>query len=173
MTINATQLWVKEYLDGLPLYGGIQPLAAYITPPDPNDDAAAGASAYVWPSRGDESRDNSGPAAGTVPRNTGPGTPSGWKSDVHSMDVWLVFFGQDDDPNSDTLFPAIVDAVKKRLRTAPDPALAVDPYTEQQSWLIDIGEKMSYEIQLRALSDQSFNRYDALVTLTITEVFQA
>jgi hypothetical protein len=173
MTINATQVWIQQFINQLPLPGGIQPLAAYITPPDPNDDAAAQPSAYVWPSTGDESRRNDGPAAGTVPRNTGPGTPSGWKNTVHQMDIWLVFFGQDDDPASDTLFPAIVDTLMYRLRTAPDPALAVDPYTGQQSWLVDVGEVMTYRVDLRATDDQAFNRYDGLVSLTIAEIFQA
>jgi hypothetical protein len=172
MTIGATQLAIQQLINGLPLYGGIPPLTAYITPPDPNDEADI-PTAYVWPSRGDESRDNSGAAAGTVPRNTGPGTPSGWKSDVHAMDVWLVFFGQDDDPNSDTLFPMIVDTVMKAFRTSKNPILAVDPYTEEQSWLIDVGEKMSYQIDLRSLSDQSYNRYDGQISLTVTELFQA
>jgi len=172
MTINATQVWIQQYINQLPLPGGIPPLTAYITPPDPNDEADIPA-AYVWPSTGDESRSNSGPMAGTVPRNTGPGTPSGWKSIAHSMDIWLVFFGQDDDPASDTLFPAIVDTVMARLRTSPDPALAVDTYTQAQSWLVDIGEKMTYRIDLRALSDQAYNRYDGYITLPITELFQA
>lgn len=172
MTIGATQLAIQQIINNLPLYGGIPPLTAYITPPDPNTEAEV-PTAYVWPSRGNESRTNSGPAAGTVPRNTGLGTPSGWKNNIHSMDVWIVFFGSDDDPNSDTLFPMITDCVMKAFRTAPDPILAVDPYDETQSWLIDVGEKMDYQIDLRSLSDQAYNRYDALVTLTVTELFQA
>ena len=172
MTIGATQLAIQRLIDQLPLYGGIPPLAAYITPPDPNTEAEV-PTAYVWPSRGEESRGNGGAAAGTVPRNTGPGTPSGWKNDVHSMDVWIVYFGQDDDPQADTLFPMIVDVVMKAFRTCQNPILAVDPYDESQSWLVDVGEKMSYQIDLRALSDQAYNRFDALVNLTVTELFQS
>lgn len=170
MTINAVQTYLQGLLDQLPLYGGIQNLAAYITPPDPNEEADVPA-AYIWPSTGDESRDAS--KGGTVPRNTGPGTPSGWKNTQHVIHVWLVYFGQDDDPQSDTTFPGIVDAVMYRLRTSPEVALSVDPYTQAQSWLTDIGENMSYQIELRALSDQAYNRYDGLVTVNVTEVYQA
>jgi hypothetical protein len=172
MPLNSTQTYIQQLINGTPLPGGIPALAAYITPPDPNEEADVPA-AYVWPSTGNESRSNSGPAAGTVPRNTGAGTPSGWKNIVHMLDIWLVFFGQDDDPASDTLFPGIVDAVMAVLRTAPNPAPAFDTYTQQPSWLVDIGEKMDYRVDLRALSDQAYNRYDGLITITITEIFQS
>jgi hypothetical protein len=167
--INSTQTYIQSLLDGMILPYALPSLAAYITPPDPNVEAEV-PTAYVWPSDGDESRD---PAkGGTIPRNTGPGTPSGWKNIDHSIDVWLVWFAQDDDPLSDTAFPAIVDAVMYKLRTSPERPLVVDPVTEQQSWLLDIGEKMTYRITLRSLMDQSYNRYDGLVNVQVTEVLQ-
>lgn len=170
MPINSAQMHVQSLIDGLSLPSGLPSLNAYITPPDPNVQAEV-PTAYVWPSTGDESRDSS--KGGTVPRNTGPGTPSGWKNIEHSMDVWLVWFGADDDPESDTLFPAIVDAVMYRLRTSPERPLVVDPYTSQQSWLVDIGEKMTYRIDLRSLTDQRYDRYDGLINLSFYEIFQA
>jgi hypothetical protein len=170
LPINSVQVYLQQLLDQLPLFGGIPNLRAVITPPDPNDEANVPI-AYVWPSDGEESRDPS--MGGTVPRNTGPGTPSGWKHIDHSMDVWLVFFGQDDDPAADTLFPGIVDAVMFALRTSPERPLVVDPNTGQQSWLLDIGEKMTYRMTLRATTDQAFNRYDGLVTVPVIEVMQA
>jgi hypothetical protein len=168
--INSAQVYIQGLLNGLPLPGGIPNLAAYITPPDPNVEAEV-PTVYVWPATGDESRDST--KVGTVPRNTGPGTPSGWKNIEHTLDLWVVFFGQDDDPASDTLFPGIVDAIMFTLRTSPERPLVVDPYTEQQSWLLDIGERMSYRIDLRALSDQAFNRYDAQITVSLVEALQA
>jgi hypothetical protein len=170
MPVNSVQVYLQRFIDGLALPGGLPALAAYITPPDPNE-ATDIPTAYVWPSDGDESRNAQ--KGGTVPRNTGPGTPSGWKNMDHSMSVWIVYFGQDDDDQADIIFPAVVDAVMYRLRTAPDPAEAVDPYTQQLSWLLDIGEVMSYSIDLRALADQRYNRYDGKLVLQITEVFQA
>jgi len=170
MPINSVQVYLQQLINGLPMPYALPALAAYITPPDPNVEADI-PTAYVWPSDGEESRDAQ--KGGTVPRNTGPGTPSGWKNIEHSIDVWLVWFGQDDDPLADTVFPGIVDEVMQALRTSPERPLAVDPRTGQQSWLLDIGEKMSYRISLRALSDQAYNRYDGLVTVPVIEVFQA
>jgi hypothetical protein len=170
MPINSTQTYIQQLLNQLPLPYALPALAAYITPPDPNVEAEV-PTAYVWPSDGDESRDAS--KGGTIPRNTGPGTPSGWKNIEHSIDVWLVWFAQDDDPLADTAFPGIVDAVMYALRTSPERPLVVDPVTQQQTWLLDIGEKMNYRISLRAVSDQAFNRYDGLVNITVTEVLQA
>ena len=170
MSINAAQVYVQQLLDQLPMPGALPNLAAYITPPDPNVEAEI-PTAYVWPSTGDESRDAS--KGGTVPRNTGPGTPSGWKNIEHMMDIWVVWFGSDDDPQSDIMFPGVVDAIMKCLRTSPERPLAIDPWTQDQCWLVDIGEKMNYRITLRALDDQRYNRYDGLVTLNFYEVFQA
>ena len=170
MSIAAAQTYVQQLIDGLPMPGGTENLAAYITPPDPNV-LAEFPTAYVWPSAGEESRDAS--KGGTVPRNTGPGTPSGWKNNEHSMDIWVVWFGADDDPSADTLFPGIMDAILKCLRFSPERPLAVDPWTGDQSWLVDIGEKMSWRITLRSLTDQRYDRYDGLITLPFYEVFQA
>jgi hypothetical protein len=163
-------VYLQTFLNNLPMPSGLPNLAAYITPPSPNVQADVPV-AYIWPSTGEESRNSA--RVGTVPRNTGPGTPSGWKNIQHHIDIWLVFFWQDDDSESDTLFTGIVDAVMFALRTSPEIALAVDPYTEQQSWLLDIGENISYRIDLRAVSDQAYNRYDAQLTVPLIEALQA
>lgn len=170
MPVNSVQLYIQGLLNGLALPGGVENLVAYITPPDPNVEAEY-PTAYVWPSNGLESRDSS--IGGTVPRNTGPGTPSGWKNIQHEMHVWVVYFGQDDDPTADTTFPGIVDTIMYTLRTSPERPLVVDPNTGQQTWLLDIGEKLTYQIDLRALADQAYNRYDALITVPVIEILQA
>lgn len=170
MPINSVQVYIKGLLDGLPMPYALPNMVAYITPPDPNVEAEF-PTAYIWPSNGDESRDAA--KGGTIPRNTGPGTPSGFKNIDHTIDVWIVYFGQDDDPQADTAFPGIVDAVMQRLRTSPERPLVSDPLTGIDSALLDIGEKMSYRIELRALSDQAYNRYDGLVTVPLIEVMQA
>lgn len=171
MPVNSVQVYLRDLIDQLPLeLAGTPPLTAYITPPDPNTEAEV-PTAYIWPNDGDESRDAR--RGGTIPRNRGPGTPSGWKNIQHSVGVYVVWFGQDDDDQADIAFPSIVDAVMDRLRTAPDPAEARDPLTGRLSWLLDIGESMTYRIDLRALADQRYNRYDALITVPVIEVFQA
>ena len=50
---------------------------------------------------------------------------------------------------------------------------AVNPYTQEQSTLIDVGERMSYRITLRSLVEQAYNRYDCLLSLSVLEVIQA
>lgn len=170
MPIASTLSYIKGLLVSLPMPGGLPDMAAYITPPDPNTETQIPTS-YVWPSEGDEDRDSE--KAGTVPRNTGPGTASGFKNLQHAIDVYVVWFAADDDPDIDNLFPGVVDAVMSAFRFSKDPAEAVDPYTGQVSTLIDVGENMSYRITLRSLVEQAYNRYDCLLSLSVLEVIQA
>jgi hypothetical protein len=170
MPIASTLAVIKGLLAGLPMPGGLPSMAAYITPPDPNTETQIPTS-YVWPTDGEEDRDGS--KAGSVPRNTGVGTPSGFKNIDHNIDVYVVWFASNDEPDIDNLFPGVVDAVMAAFRFSVDPATATDPYTETASTLIDIGEKMSYRLTLRSLVEQAFNRYDALVGLSVLEVIQA
>ncbi len=170
MPIASTLSYIKGLLVSLPMPGELDPMNAYITPPDPNTETQV-PTAYVWPTEGDEDRDSG--KAGTVPRNTGPNTASGFKNMEHSIDVYVVWFGADDEPDIDCLFPGVVDAVMAAFRFSADPAQAVDPYTGQVSTLVDVGEKMSYRITLRSLVEQAFNRYDCLLSLSVLEVIQA
>ena len=113
------------------------PIEALITPYDPDESGAA--RIYVWPASGPESRL-------AWPRNTGPGTPAGWKQTRHSILLYLVWFdSQDTDLNIDINFPALIDFVMFTLRTTTDPAPVTDPLTGNPSWLLDIGENMTYE----------------------------
>lgn len=170
MPIASALAYVKGLLDGLPMPAGLPPMAAYIDAPDPNVESEI-PTAYIWPTNGEESRD--GPA-GTMPRNTGPGTPSGDKTITHTVDAWIVYFGTDTDEDADSLFPGVVDAVMAALRTAfPNPQEAVDPYTGDVTLLADTGEKMHYLIDVRATADQRQDAFYARVTLTLTEVITA
>ena len=150
--------------------GGLPNMAARITPRDPEVETDI-PTAYVWPTDGDEGRDPE--KGGAVPRNSGVGTASGTKGTEHNIDVYVVWFGADDEPDIDCLFPGVVDAVMAAFRFSADPAQAVDPYTGQVSTLVDVGEKMSYRITLRSLVEQAFNRYDCLLSLSVLEVIQA
>lgn len=170
MPIASTLGYIKGLLVSLPMPGTLPPMNAYITPPDPNTETDI-PTAYVWPSEGDEDRDSGN--AGTVPRNTGPGTASGFKNMQHAIDVYVVWFAADDDPDIDNLFPGVVDAVMFAFRTSADPATAIDPYTEQKTTLVDVGERMNYRITLRSLVEQAYNRYDCLLSLSVLEVIQA
>lgn len=169
MPINSVQVYIQQLLDNLVMPGRAGNLRVYITPPDPNEETDL-PTAYVWPADGYESRNPQ--RGGTVPRNTGIGTNSGYKAYEHRMDVYLIWNGQDDDPQADIWFPGMVDAIMLVLRTSPDPAVAQDPYTGQLTTLIDVGEIMNYRITLRALADQRYNRYDALISLELLEIMQ-
>jgi len=170
MPIASTLGYIKGLLASLPMPGSLPDMNAYITPPDPNTETDI-PTAYVWPTDGEEGRDPE--KGGTVPRNTGAGTASGTKGTEHSIDVYVVWFAASDEPDIDNLFPGIVDAVMAAFRYSADPATAVDPYTEEQSTLVDIGERQSYRITLRSLVEQAYNRYDALVSLSVLEIIQA
>lgn len=173
MPIASTALYMKSLLDGLNMPGGTLPMRAYIMPPDPNDETQY-PTAYVWPADFDESR--AGAQGGSIPRNTGPGTPSGFKPVEHSIEIFIVWFQQGDDPDADSMFPGIVDAAMAALRTSPDPIGGVpitDPWTGQQTSLFDVGEVMRGRIVVSATSDQGFNRLDCLLTCTVHELIQA
>jgi hypothetical protein len=172
MPIASTLSFIKGLLVDLPMPGGLDSMAAYITPPDPNVETQI-PTAYVWPTDGEEGRDPD--KGGAVPRNSGPGTESesGTKGTEHNIDVYAVWMASNDEPDIDCLFPGIVDAVMAAFRLSADPATATDPYTGQQSTLIDVGERMNYRITIRSLVEQAYNRYDALIGLSVLEVFHA
>lgn len=184
MSITACQKYIQGLLDQMPWPAAMTGLSApnaYITPPNPGVQSEIPA-IYIWPSRGRESRDASRLRAGTVPRISGPGGPSGTKPVEHTMGIWLVWAMSTDDPDADNLFPGMIWAVQDVLRSVAygasssvteDPAELTDPWTGQTSWLIDVGEVQSYEIYLRDLEPQRFSRYDGVIDLQLTEVIAA
>jgi signal recognition particle subunit SEC65 len=161
---------MKSILDGLAMPSSLPPMRAVIMPPDPNDDSDM-PTAYVWPADFDESRDDE--QGGTVPRNTGPGTPSATKAIEHMIEVFIVYFQAGDDPDADSLFPGIVDAVTAAFRTSEDPAPITDPWTGAASSLFDVGEIMRGRIVVSATQDQAMNRLDCLLTCTVHELIRA
>lgn len=172
MPLASVLAYVKGILDGLPMPGpNAQNMAAYITPPDPNVEARP-PTAYVWVPIGRESRNPE--QGGAIPRNTGPGTPAGWKPIQHTIDVFIDWFQADDDPQADSIFPGIVDAVMLALRTSQDSASLTDPYDPNiTSTLYDLGEEIEYHTDFSALADQAYNRYQALLRCSCYELIQA
>jgi hypothetical protein len=168
--LNSVSVYLLQLLDGLVLPGPAGTsgqLAAYITPPDPGNLAVP--SAYLWPVQGTESRL-------TTPRGGQPGvTAPGWKHIVHRVQLALAFVGAGDDPQADTTFPSVIDAVMAALRPSPDEVLMTDPVTGQvSSALIGVGEDMTYDYAVvRTLEDQRYLRYDARLAITVNEYFQA
>jgi hypothetical protein len=175
------QNYVLSLIDQMPwpaTMTGLPSLAAYVKPPDPNVESEI-PTAYIWFQRGREDRDSDRLRAGTVPRISFPGGPSGTKAVTHQVPVWLVWMMDTDDPDASTLFPGMVWAIQQVFRSAAaafngqvaaNPYKMTDPWTEDQSWLIDIGEVMTYDTDLRTLANQRFLRLDALIELTLVEV---
>lgn len=170
MPIVSVQNAILSILNNLPMPNGNYLLEAYITPPDPETDYS-NPHAFIWPTTGKESRDAR--EGGAIPRNTGVNTPAGTKPIMHHMEVFVRWYGSDDDPDADSWFPGMVDAIMWALRTCTDPLVVVDPFTEVESTLIGIGENMDYHITIRATEDEAYNMYDALVAVPVLEILQA
>jgi hypothetical protein len=167
MPIVSAQNAIMGILQGLPMPNGNYLLEAFVTPPDPETDYS-NPHAYIWPSRGHESRN---PAdGGTVPRNTGVGTYAGTKPIRHHLEIFLRWYANNDDVDADIWFPGMVDAVMMALRTCTDPLVVTDPFTDIETQLVGIGEEMDYEITLRATTDEAFNLYDGLITCPLWEI---
>ncbi|GAA4626880.1 hypothetical protein GCM10023196_036930 [Actinoallomurus vinaceus] len=166
MPLVTAQNHIKGLLDALSVPGpsGIEPLHAFITPPDPYTESAP--AAYIWPARGTEARQS-------LPRNRG-GVNGAWKTVKQDIEVYLVWFGSDSDPDADSAFPSIVDAVLNALRTSPDPAIVTDPDSGMTVELCGVGEDMSWQLgPVRSVADERYLRYDALVRVPFSEFIQA
>lgn len=172
MGVLAVCGYLQGLLSGIPMPGpATAPLAAFIDPPDPNVETDI-PTVYVWPTNGEESRDPRN--AGSMPRSTGPGTPSGQKTEIHSVDLFIVWMGSGDDPLTGSIWLGVIDAVMAALRTAyPMTADVTDPWTGTETTVADAGEKMTYKTAVSALADQAYNRYDALIQLPVTEIITA
>jgi len=170
MPVNTVQQYLKTVLNGQLLPNDLGTLEALITPPNPNDDAV-NVTAYIWGSRADEGRRS-------VPRaQFGNAETGGWKVISHEVDIWLVWFGAADDPDADQQFPTIIDATTAVLRNVvllDQTQYAVDPVTGQKSNLLNVGENLNWEYApVKATVDQRYLRYDARITCSLEEWFQA
>lgn len=171
MPIVTVQSFMLSLLDGLDMPYGKPAANAYITPPDPRVQARVPA-IYIWPSDGHESRDDE--VGGTIPRNSGVGTPSGNKGIKHQMDVYMTWTAVNAGEQSDPIFPGMMDAVMSALRySQPNPAQITDPNTGLTSTIYNVGEEMSYRPGLEALEDERWLRYDCLITCTVWEIINA
>jgi hypothetical protein len=171
MPIVVVQQYLLSLLDGLELPYGVPAAKAFITPPDPRVQAKVPA-IYIWPSDGIENR--SSELGGTIPRNTGPGTPSGTKGLQHQMDVYVTWFSSNSGTQADPKFPAIVDTVMMALRySQPNPYEATDPATNLTSSIYNTGEQIRYRTGVEATADERWLRYDALLQVTVWELINA
>lgn len=167
MPLVTVQTYIKSLLDGLIIPGpaGIGPLEAFIQPPDPNEGPQP--AAYIWASGGREFRQ-------AMPRNTGPGTPAGWKNVHPDIEIYLTWFDYADEPYVDTAFSAVIDTIMQRLRTSPDPATVTDPNSGLVCELAGVGEDMTWQaLSVSSTADQRWLRFDALLLVPFTEFIVA
>lgn len=167
MPLVTVQNWILNQINNMVIPGpaNVGRLEAYITPPDPRDSPPP--AAYIWPSSGREQRQ-------TIPRNSGPGTPSGWKELRPDIEIYLTWFNTAEDPYVDDAFPSVVDAVMQMLRTSPDPATVIDPNSGLTCYLVGVGEHMTWQaVSVTTTSDQRWIRYDAVIMVPFLELIQA
>ena len=164
--VNAVQTYLHGLLDGVPVPSSAGPLQAFIEPPNPLVDTI-NPGVYVWDSLGPEKRR-------AMPRGNVLAGTAGWKEIDHTAHLWVIWFGEETDPDSDTAFPSVIDTITQTLRSSADPAVITDPETGLVSYLIDVGEKINTDYPpVKAVADQRYLRYDAQFSLPILELFQA
>jgi hypothetical protein len=165
--------YIQGLLNGLAMPFPTVELAAYITPPDPNVETVIMPTLYVLTADGPEKRL-------TMPRNTGPGTTAGEKTLTHTLELHVVWMIANSNPaapgaaDPDLLFSGVIEGIMQALRTSPAPVLITDPWTGQQTELVDTGENMTYRYLPRhSIKNQRMLRYDALITLPLLELIEA
>lgn len=170
MSISSVQLYLKNQLQGLALpTTPAQNLTAIVTPNQPvmKDTFPR---AFIWGSTGNEGRQ-------TMPRAK-PGQPStgGFKTLVHHVDIWIVWFGVSSDPNADSQFPSVMEAIMQQLRTTTMPVLnLLDTTTGRLSDLLMVGEDMKWDYApVHSLIPQrNIYRYDGRIIVDVKEKIQA
>ena len=155
MGLNAVQTLAKNITDGIssPLYQ--RNLVAYVTPPNPGK--LPGPAAYIWVTQGLNKRQ-------TAHRSTG------FRDTTWTVSVWLMSPGSSTDPNADSAFACLIDAVINAWVTTPMPIPVTDAYTGNTSQMVAIGEDFTVQQSpVHTLSDQRLFLYEALLEFTIRE----
>jgi hypothetical protein len=176
LPLNSTLLYLKSLLDGLAMPAGIPNMVCYITPPAVDEEPFGEPRAYLWIPAWDENRHPQ--RGGSVPRALTKPVPgqnpnSGTKPLDHSVHIWVIYDQASDDPQADSLFPGIIDAVSWQLRVSANPAVVSDPYDGTVTQLVDVGEQINGQISVTALAGQRFYRYDALMVVPVSEMLHS
>jgi hypothetical protein len=177
MPVNSTLLYIKGLLDGLAMPPGIANMTAYITPPAVDEAVNGEPRAYIWTPEWSETRapERGGSVNRALVRPV-PGAAnqaSGVKALDHSIHIYIIYDQSNDDPQADSLFPSILDAVSWTLRVSTDPAVVTDPYDGTITQLVDVGEMITGQMNVSALASERMYRYDALLVVPVTEILHS
>jgi len=158
MGVNAVQTYAKTLTDGITAPLNNRPIVAYITPPNPGK--LPGPAAYIWVTQGTNARQ-------TAPRG------AGFRQSVWTVSVWLMSPSSATNPNADSAFACLIDAVVEAWVTTPMPVTITDAVTQRTTQFISVGEQFTIQQSpVHALSDQRLFLYEALLEFTLKEIAQ-
>jgi hypothetical protein len=163
MSLVTVMQYVKGVLDGLEIPGNTGPLTAFIVAPDPDENEWGTPRAMIWTANGGTSRLGLGrdPHAGT----------GGSKIRKHRLAIYLWYPMADEEPDEDSAFPGVLDAVMAALEYTPDPVVlqnAVGP----PSQMAGLGEEMTWQMaDPLALASQRWEKFMALITAPVIEEY--
>lgn len=155
MGLNSVQLYAKSLTTGVtsPLYD--KALVTYINPPNPGK--LLGPAAYVWVTMAPNRRQ-------TAPRGYG------FRKVTWVVNIWLMSPGKSTDPQADSAFACLVDAVVGVWVSTPMPLMYTDPQTGQETQFLSVGEEFEIEQSpVHSLSDQRLVLYEGLIRMTLKE----
>ena len=114
MGLNSVQLYAKSLTDGLasPLYK--QDLVATIVPQNPGQ--LDGPGAFIWATQGVNRRQ-------TAPRH------AAFRQTTWTVSVWVMSPDDATNPNADSAFACLIDAIVESWVTTPMPTEYTDPVT--------------------------------------------
>ena len=165
--LTSIQWWMKGLLDQLqnPM---LDPLEAVIQPPVLAD-IADHPYAFIWAGRAHEARQT---APRAVRQSSGAVNPGGYQKMNWKTDVRLYTVMNQDDPNIELAFPALIDVTVRWLNTTQIPTIITDPVTGQESQILTMGEilDLDYATSVTTSAEgQGIIRFGCDLVVTIEE----
>jgi hypothetical protein len=140
VSLTACLQYTKGIVDGLQS-PQLNPLRAVVQPPVLSD-IAAQPWAFIWAARSPIDRQT----APRVIRQPGGGVlPGGYQKAKWTIPIRLYTIMAQDDPNIETAFPGLIDAVILAVTTTPIAIIETDPLTGQQFQILMFGEHLDVD----------------------------
>ncbi len=170
MTLSACSLFIREQLDGL-ASPYLPPLKAYVMPPAVGD-TADNPEAFIWPMRQDGRRLTITRALYSPDLQMVAGSGGNRRAE-YEFAVWVASSVAPDHANADEAFPVLLHQILKKLWAVPVVAVIHDPTTQEESGILDLGERWSLEYPPpQTVTEQRYVIHHALLTLKVIENFQ-